>query len=166
MEMTTPTRATRTLALALSALAAALLGTLAGAAAAGPPAWTGPLTQQALGSGFLTRLPPTVSQALGLAKASEGTEVRQLISKSGHRVRSFNVSVARKSDLVLFSVDASSGATLAWLIGPDARLRKAVTYQAGGQAQEMAAADARAGLEREARFWSARAKKTPASGAQ
>jgi hypothetical protein len=161
-----PTFAIRTLALASCALAATLLGALADAAAPVPPGWTGPLTQQALGSGFLTRLPPTVSQALGLAKASEGTEVRQLISKSGHRVRSFNVSVARQSDLVLFDVDASSGATLAWLIGPDAQLRKAVSYQAGGEAREMAGADARAGLARETRFWSGHAHKAPAPAAQ
>ena len=144
---------------ALCALAAVLLGTFAvAAAAAGRPPWPEVLTRQALASGYLTRLPPTVSVALGLDKAKEGTDVRQLISKSGHQVRTFNVSVAKNGDVVLFTVDARTGATNAYLIGPDAQLRKAVSYQAGAEAREMPAADARAGLAREARFWSGRAR--------
>lgn len=147
---------------ALCALAAALLGTLAAAAAAAAnrPAWTETLTRQALASGYLTRLPPTVSVALGLDKAKEGTDVRQLLSKSGHQVRTFNVSVAKNSDLVLFTVDARTGATNAYLIGADAQLRKAVSYQAGAEAREIPAADAKAGLASEVRFWSGRARHT------
>jgi hypothetical protein len=156
---------TRPAIVARCALLAALLGTFLGIFAAtavsGAARWTERLTQQALDSGFLTRLPPTVSLALGLAKAKEGTDVRQLINKSGHQVRTFNVSVARHEDLVLFSVDAQTGATAAYLVGPDARLRKAVSYQAGKEAEEMPAADARAGFTREARFWAARARQPP-----
>lgn len=179
--MINSTHASRFLAPALCALAATFLFTLASAAAppgppgptgpaapAGPsgPAWIGSLTRQALASGFLTRLPPTVSVALGLVKGSEGTDVRQLISKSGHQVRTFNVCVAKQSDLVIFDVDARTGTTGAWLIGSDGKLRKAVSYQAGRDAREMAAADARAGLARETRFWSARARQSPAQPAR
>jgi hypothetical protein len=177
--MKTSTAAARSPGSALCALAATLLGTLAAAAAAATAittataiaapsgsAWAESLTRQALASGYLTRLPPTVSVALGLDKAKEGTDVRQLITKSGHRVRTFNVSVARNSDLVLFTVDARTGATAAYLIGPDGRLRKAVSYQAGQQAEDMPAADARAGLAREVRFWSARAKHAAAPAGQ
>jgi hypothetical protein len=120
--------------------------------------WTGTLTQQALSSGFLTRLPAPVSVAFGLAKAQEGTEVRQLLSKAGHSVRTFNVSVANHDDVVVFTVNAQTGATVAYLVTPGGRLRKAVSYQAGGTAEALAAADAQAGLAREARFWSARAR--------
>lgn len=124
----------------------------------GKPPWTQALTQQALSSGFLTRLPPAVSVALGLAKAEQGTDVRQLITKAGHQVRTFNVSVANQNDLVVFNVDARTGATVAYLVGADATLRKAVSYQAGGEAHEVAAEEARAGLAREAHFWAARAR--------
>jgi hypothetical protein len=127
--------------------------------------WTEALTQQALSSGFLTRLPPTVSVALGLAKAQEGTEVRQLLSKAGHQVRTFNVSVANHGDLVVFNIDARSGATVAYLVGSEGKLRKAVSYQAGAEAREVAAADAQTGLTREARFWAARAHKAAPSSA-
>jgi hypothetical protein len=162
--MTTSTAATRLPVIVLCALAATLLATLAAAATSNPP-WTDSLARQAIATGFLTRLPPTVSVALGLAKAKEGTDVRQLLTKTGHQVRTFNVSVAKNSDLVLFTVDARTGATVAYLIGPDAQLRKAVSYQAGAEAQEMPATDARAGLAREARFWAARAKHPAAPAA-
>lgn len=120
--------------------------------------WTEGLAAQALSAGFLARLPPTVSVALGLVKAEEGTEVRQLVTKSGHRVRTFNVCVARESDLVVFNLDARSGATVAYLVSADGSLRKAVSYQAGREAREVAAPEARAGLAREARFWAARGR--------
>jgi hypothetical protein len=132
---------------------------LTGQANAAAP-WPQSLIPRALDSGFLTRLPPSVSVALALAKADQGTEVRQLLRKSGHQVRTFNVSVANHNDVVIFNVNGRTGATVAYLLGPDGQLRKAVSYQAGGQAHEIPAADARAGVAREARFWSALARKS------
>jgi hypothetical protein len=143
-----------------------IAGTLLGGQLPAAAPWAETLTQQALNSGFLTRLPAPVSVAFGLAKAEEGTEVRQLLSKSGHRVRTFNVSVANHADVVVFNINAQTGATLAYLVTPDGRLRKAVSYQAGGAAEALAAADAQAGLAREAHFWSARARQGSAPSAQ
>jgi len=145
---------------------ALIIGTLclAGQAHAASP-WAQTLVPQALDSGFLTRLPPTVSVALGLAKADQGSEVRQLLRKSGHQVRTFNVSVANHNDVVIFNVNGQTGATVAYLLTPDGELRKAVAYQAGGEAHELPAADAKAGLAREARFWSARARDAQAPAA-
>jgi S1/P1 Nuclease len=122
--------------------------------------WAQTLISQALSSGFLGRLPPTVSVALGLAKADQGTEVRQLLRKSGHQVRTFNVSVANHGDVVIFNVNGRTGATVAYLLTPDGQLRKAAAYQAGGEAHELPAAEAKAGLAREVRFWSARARQS------
>jgi len=127
------------------------------ARSAGPP-WTQTLTQQALDTGFLTRLPPAVSVAFGLTKAEEGTEVRQLLSKDGHRVRTFNVGVANHADLVVYNLNAQTGAGVAYFLTPDGKLRKAVSFQAGKDVRPLAAADAQAGLAREAHFWSARAR--------
>jgi hypothetical protein len=129
--------------------------------AATPTPWVPILTQEALDSGFLSRLPPNISLVFGLAKPQEGTDVRQLLDKEGHRVRTFNVSVANHSDVVLFNVDAQSGATVAYLLSPDGQLRKAVAYKTGGEARELSAADAKTGLSHERQFWSARAKKSP-----
>jgi hypothetical protein len=147
--------------IALVTLAAAAV--FAGALQAASTPWAQTLSQQALDSGFLSRLPPNVSLVFGLAKAQEGTDVRQLLSKEGHQVRTFNVSVANHADVVIFNVNAQSGATIAYLITPDGKLRKAVAYPSGGQAKELSAADAKAGLAREKKFWSARAKSAPAA---
>ena len=135
--------------------------------AASTTPWAQTVAQQALDSGFLTRLPPNLSVVFGLAKAQEGTDVRQLVSKEGHEVRTFNVSVTNHADIVIFDFNAQSGATKAYLITPDGQLRQAVTYQPGAQARDLSAADAKAGLAREKKFWSARAKpaKAPAAPA-
>ena len=129
------------------------------AALAAAEPWAQPLTQQALGAGFLQRLPPPVSKAFGLAKADEGSDVRQLLTKDGHRIRTFNVSVANHKDLVVFNIDARGGANVAYLLAADGTLRKAVAYQTGdSDTRELSSADAKAGFAREARFWSQRAK--------
>src|SRR5215469_2670498 len=47
--------------------------------------WVQTLTQEALDSGFLSRLPPNISVVFGLAKGEEGTDVRQLLDKQGTR---------------------------------------------------------------------------------
>jgi hypothetical protein len=148
----------------LMTLAAAAL--FAGALqAASPTPWAQAVAQQALDSGFLARMPPNVSVVFGLAKPQEGTDVRQLVSKEGHQVRTFNVSVANHADIVIFNVNAQSGAIKAYLITPEGQLRKAVAYQKGEQARELTAADAKAGLAREKKFWSARAKSAKAPAA-
>lgn len=145
-------------------LAAFLLTLLtAGAQAAAP--WAPQLAQQALDSGFLTRLPPDVSKALGLAKPDEGTDVRQLLTKVGHQVRTFNVGVIDHTQLVIFTLNARSGESVAYLLGPDGTLRKAVSYQTGGQTQPLAPDKASAGLAREVHFWAARAKASAAAPA-
>lgn len=150
----------------LMTLAAAALFAGALQAASTTP-WAQALAQQALDSGFLGRLPPNVSLVFGLAKPQEGTDVRQLVSKEGHQVRTFNVSVANHADIVIFNVNAQSGAIKAYLITPEGQLRKAVAYQRGEQARELSAADAKAGLAREKKFWSSHAKpaKAPAAPA-
>jgi hypothetical protein len=147
-----------------TALIVATLVLSAAAHAAAP--WPQALIPQALNSGFLTRLPPTVSVALALTKAEEGTEVRQLLRKSGHQVRTFNVSVANHGDVVIFNVNGRTGATVAYLLTPEGQLRKAVAYQAGGQAHELPTAAAQADLAREGRFWAARARQNAPPVAQ
>jgi hypothetical protein len=120
--------------------------------------WVQTLTQEALDSGFLSRLPPNVSVVFGLAKPDEGTDVRQLLAKEGHQVHTFNVSVANHADIVIFNVNAQAGTTVAYLVAPDGQLRQAVAYQTGGQARDLSPADAKAGMAREKKYWSARAK--------
>ena len=161
--MTTLARVTGLLTFIGSTLLGASLPAATPAAPAAP--WSAGLTQQALSEGFLARLPPNICVVFGLAKAAEGTDVRQLLAKEGHRIRTFNVTVAGHQTGI-FDVDAQTGATAAYLLAPDGKLSKAVSYQTGGQAHEQSATDAKAGFAREKHFWSARAPKaSPASAA-
>jgi len=142
-----------------------LLGAVVfGAALPAPPPWTETLTQQALTAGFLARLPTNVSVVFGLPEAAAGTEVRQLLSKDGHQIRTFNVTVAGH-EVVIFDVNAQTGATRAYLVGSDARLLKAASAQSGGEARLLGPEDANSGFARETRFWSARARHSSAAPA-
>jgi hypothetical protein len=121
----------------------------------GDAAWTGALTQQALRSGFQANLPPHLSVVLGLASKAESVPVRQLASRSGQKVHTYNVVVARPEDVVLFVVDERAQSTIAFLLGSGGKLRKAVSYPTGGDPHELSASEARAGLAQETRYWSA-----------
>jgi hypothetical protein len=131
---------------------------IAAAAAQAATPWTTELTQQALAGGFPSKLPPHLAMVMGLAPNGESVEVRQLVSRSEPQVRTFNVSVANHRDLVLFVVDEKAQSTVAYLLAPDGKLRKAVAYQWGAEPQELSAAEAHTGLAREVRFWSGKAR--------
>jgi hypothetical protein len=124
--------------------------------------WAQALASQALDSGFLSRLPPKLSKALSLAKPDDGTEVRQLITRSGHHARTFNVSVANHNDIVMFSVDIHTNDSVAYLLGPDGKLRKAVAYQHVDQEHPLSPAEAQSGFRAEKSFWSSRLHKPAA----
>jgi hypothetical protein len=126
--------------------------------------WTKVLTEQALQTGAHATLPPNVSGILGLGDPGKSVEVRQLIARDGHEVRTFNVSVAQHRDLVIFKVDEKAATAVAYLLAPGGRLRSAVSYHTGGQPQPLQPDQARAGFAREVRFWSGRAAPAAPTG--
>jgi hypothetical protein len=90
------------------------------------------------------------------------------VSRADQKVRTFNVSVANPRDLVIFSVDEGAQKTVAYLVTPAGKLRKAVAYRTGGEPRDLSAEQARPGLAREVRYWSAHAAEStpqPASPA-
>ncbi len=116
--------------------------------------WTGVLTQEALTRGYQATLPPHVSMLLGLSSKGGSVPVRQLMSRAADKVHTYNVSVANSRDVVLFLVDERAQSTVAYLLTPGGKLRKAVSYQIGGEPRELTPAEARPGLAREIRYWS------------
>lgn len=146
----------------LSWVAPLTISALAPLAAQAATAWAEALASEALESGFLSRLPPKLSKALALAKPDEGTEVRQLIARSGHHARTFNVSVANHNDLVMFSVDTHTNDSVAYLLGPDGALRKALAYQHVDQERPLSASETPSGFQAEKRFWTSRLHKPAA----
>lgn len=123
--------------------------------------WTKVLTQQALARGYDAKLPPNISLVLGLADKGESVPVRQLVGRVEQKVHTYNVSAANHDDLVLFLADEASQSFAAYRLTAGGKLRKAVTYQAGGQPQELMAEKARLGLARERRYWSDYAAGSP-----
>ena len=140
--------------LAVLRLLVLLIGTVPGighAQKATP--WTKPLTQQALASGYDAKLPPHISMVLGIAQNGESVLVRQLMGRVEQTVHTYNVSVANHADVVLFLADERAQSTAVYLLSAGGKLRKAVTYHAGGEPQELTADDARRGLARERSYW-------------
>src|SRR5205814_1484049 len=81
--------------------------------------------QQALTAGYPATLPPNVSLVLGLAAGGKSVPVKQLVTRAEQKVRTFNVSVAHHRDMVIFSVDEGTRATVAYLLAPGGNLRRA-----------------------------------------
>lgn len=130
---------------------------LAAAASLAETSWTSVLTQQALTAGFPSTVPPHVATVLGLTPKAESVPVKQLVSRADQQVHTFNVSVAKPRKVVIFAVDEKTQKTVVYLLSAAGKLRKAVSYQTGGEPHELPATEARTGLAREVRFWSDRA---------
>ena len=138
----------------LKGIALVLGGGLGLAHAEDAPPWTNALTKEAMTSGFEVKLPPHAAMVLGLAKKGESIAVRQLVSRAGQKVHTFNVVVADKVDIVVFVVNEKEQSTVAYRLTARGRLRRAVSYQTGGEPHELAASEAQPGLAREIRYWS------------
>jgi hypothetical protein len=149
----------------LRSFAAVLVCVLGVGQTRGETPWTAVLTQQALAAGYPATLPPNLSMVLGLGTQGKSVQVRQLVTRAEQKVRTFNVSVAHHRDLVIFFVDEGTQATVAYLLGPGGRLRKAVSYQIGAQPRELSASEAHAGYVAEVRYWSGRAQEVGPSPA-
>ena len=141
----------------LRSFAALLVCVLGVGQTRGETPWTDVLTQQAVAAGYPATLPPNLSMVLGLATQGKSVKVKQLVTRAEQKVRTFNVSVAHHRDLVIFLVDEGTQSTVAYLLGPGGRLRKAVSYQIGAQPRELSVSEALAGYVAEVRYWSGRA---------
>lgn len=122
--------------------------------------WTSALVREAVASGFDATLPAHAAIVLGLAAADERVAVRQLVERSDHRVRTFNVSVANHKDMVLFVVDESTHSAVAYLVAPGGKLRKAISYRSGDEPKLLSAAEAHSGFLRETHYWSDRTRRS------
>jgi hypothetical protein len=142
----------------LRSFAAVLVCVLGVGQTRGETPWTAVLTQQALTAGHQATLSPNLSMVLGLATEPKSVAVRQLVTRAEQKVRTFNVSVAHHRDLVILYVDEGTQSTVAYLLAPGGKLRKAVSYQTGGPPQELSAAEANLGFAGEVRYWSGRAR--------
>jgi hypothetical protein len=122
-----------------------------GAQGAGP-ALDG-LIDSVLRSGRDGELPPHLSLVLGLASGDAPLAVKQAVLRDGSDVRVFNVCVANHKDIVILRTNEQERNTKAYLVSAKGNLRKAVSFEAGGQPQPIPAAQARAATAAEIQFW-------------
>jgi hypothetical protein len=98
-------------------------------------------------------LPAHLSAILGVNGAEPRTAVKQAVVRDGAIVRTFNVCTANRDNLVILTYNEHSQTTQAYLVSAAGTLRKAVYYQAGGDAHERSPADARGDFAAEIKFW-------------
>jgi len=120
--------------------------------------WLRALTDAALRQGLDAKLPPHLSVVLGLEAHEQSTPVRQIVARLDHEVRTFNVCSSNHQKLVIMTVNEQTQAVTGYLLSPGGKLRKAVSYTAGGPPQELSLAEARSGFNRELQYWSRRAR--------
>jgi hypothetical protein len=135
-------------------LAALLAATLLGTAAQAATSWAETLAAQALKVGPTSQLPPHLTEVLGLSGNGEGLAVRQLASRDGFTVRTFNVGAQAPHRVVVMVADEAARSTVAYLVTPHGHLGRALQYHAGEAPQELPTAAAKAGFAAEVRFWS------------
>ena len=102
--------------------------------------------------GAHAKLPPHLSTLLGLSREEECPVVQSVV-RAGNLVQGFDVSVANKSDLVLFVVDETANDQTLYLTSPDGVLRKVVSVKAGvGDVVRITDKD-REAFKKEKQFW-------------
>jgi hypothetical protein len=130
------------------------------APAFGETAWISGLTEQTLRQGTDATLPPHLSVVLGLTDHGESTPVRQIAVRVDHEVRAFNVCSSNHRNLVIFTVDEATQVTTAYLLSPDGKLLKAVSYSPAEPTRKLPTSEARTGFTRAVQYWSGRAQPT------
>jgi hypothetical protein len=112
----------------------------------------GQAAAKVLREGLDAKLPPHLSTLLGLSQESE-FPVKQGVWRTGRMVQGFDVSVANKSDLVLFVVDEGAHNQTLYLTSAKGRLRKMVSVNNGeGRVAKITDEDKKA-FEKEKEFW-------------
>jgi hypothetical protein len=144
--------------LLLAAAMGAIAATPAAPAAAAPASveaghGVGALIAEVGRIGQKATLPPHLVDVLGLGTHFGGLAVRQLSTRHGSEVRAFNVSVENRRDIVIFNYDEATKVSLVFLLTPTAKLRRAVTFLAGGESRALAAPEARRRFATELDYW-------------
>ena len=138
----------------LSWFTAVLAAALLGGAARAATSWAETLAARALKQGPTSQLPPHLAGVLGLSSNGQGFAVRQLVSRDGFSVRTFNVGAQAPHRVVLMVADEAARSTVAYLLAPHGHLGRALQYHAGEAPQELPLAEAQPGFAAEVRFWS------------
>ena len=124
----------------------------------GEVAWIAGFTDRVLHQGHEALLPPHLALVLGLGAGEKAIAVKQLGTQSAQEVRTFNVRTEKgRAVVVILRYDLKTQVTQAFLLGRGAKLRKAVTYEAGAQPASLSDENARVAFQEELQYWSKQA---------
>jgi hypothetical protein len=120
--------------------------------------WFSGFTDRVLREGHDALLPPHLALVLGLGTGEKAVAVKQLAVQKTQQIRTFNVcSEKGRVVVVILEYDQETRITRAFLLGSEAKLRSAVTYETGAQPAPLSGAPARNALQEELHYWSDRA---------
>jgi hypothetical protein len=125
----------------------------AAATAVVPPAELAALAPQVLAKGSEAHLPANLSRVLALSANGGPVPVRQAVQRQAGEVHVYNVLEPGRHAVVLLRVSEAKARTEAFLLDAQGALQRAVSYEGGGEAHDMPAAEAAAAFGREARMW-------------
>ena len=119
----------------------------------GAPRSLGDLIDAVIRQGPTSQLPAHLSVVLGVSRIEQPTAVKQAVMRETETVRTFNVCIANHDDVVMITYNEQSRASKAYLLSPEGKLRKAVSFQAGAPAIERSLQEARSDFAAEIKFW-------------
>ena len=121
----------------------------------GEVAWISGFTDRVVHQGHDALLPPHLALVLGLGAGEKAIAVKQLGTQSAQEIRTFNVHAEKgRTVVVILRYDRKTQVTQAFLLGRGAKLRSAVTYEAGGKPTSLSDENARVAFQEELQYWS------------
>jgi len=106
-----------------------------------------------LRSGLPAKIPPHVSEMLGIASDGKECLVAQRFERNGKLVRGFNVSLTDKNNIVLFVTDEATNEQTYYLTSGLGGLGRVVAVREGTGHVVPLTGKQRAAFEKELRFW-------------
>lgn len=106
-----------------------------------------------LTEGLQAKIPPHVSDMLGISSHQKECEVSQRFERNGKLVRGFDVSRADKSNIVFFVVDEATNEQTFYLTSGRGTLRRVLAVREGTGHVLPVTAKEKAAFEKELQFW-------------
>ena len=106
-----------------------------------------------LAAGFQAKIPPHVSEMLGISADQKECLVSQRFERNGTMVRGFNVSIADKHNIVLFVTDEGANEQTYYLTSGLGGLRRVVAVKGGTGHVVRVTGNEKAAFNTELQFW-------------
>jgi len=106
-----------------------------------------------LTAGLQAKIPPHVSDMLGISLDRNECPVSQRFERNGKVVRGFNVSLADKNNIVLFVTDEAANEQTYYLTSSEGELRRVVAVRGGTGHDLRVTSKEKAAFRKELQYW-------------